>query len=464
MNFTLRMADAGRAACLLAVSLVVALSSTGCARDVAGPSGPRDLVIVAGDRQEGPYGDVLPQDLTVLVRDAAGRPIPGTTVSWSAEDGGSVSPATSTTDASGHATATWVLGVTMGPQHAHASVGHAIVTSFAATALAGGDDPRFTPHALAVETWDGSGQTVHPDIVTMPAAWPGHSRYLVLTPYPGGDARFEDPSLYTGDTPTIWTPPEGVVNPIASITQGMYLSDPDAVAVPELGELWVYYREVGESNRIYLIRSRDGVHFGAPHLVVDGPNHTVVSPTVVRRGPTDWLMWAVDANAGCAAAMTSVTLRQSTNGIDWSEPRGVALTQAGFFPWHIDVQWIPSRNEFWAVYNGKTEGTCATPALFIATSPDGLRWTTFPSPILRRGASPELADIVYRSTFSYDPESDTIDFWYSGARYSGGGYVWSSAYQHRTRRDVFARAARKPVQPLANLRPRAGLPPLLDAP
>jgi hypothetical protein len=464
MNFTFRMVDAGRAARLLAVSCSVAMSLAGCAHDVAGPGEARDLVIVSGDRQEAPYGDSLPQALAVLVRDAAGRAVPGATVHWSADDGGSVSPASSITDPTGHATATWTLGVAMGPQHAHAAVGGTIVASFAATAVAGGDDPRFTPHPLAIETWDGSGQTVHPDIVDMPPTWPGRSRFLVLTPYPGGDARFEDPSLYTGDMPTIWTPPQGVVNPIASITDGAYLSDPDGVAVPELGELWVYYREVGQSNHIYLIRSRDGVHFGAPHLVVDGPNHSVVSPTVVRRGPTDWLMWAVDANAGCAAPTTSVTLRRSANGIDWSEPQTVSLTQPGFFPWHIDVEWIASRNEFWAVYNGKTEGTCATPALFIATSPDGVTWTTYPSPILRRGASPELADIVYRATFSYDPRSDAIDFWYSGARYTGSGYVWSSAYQHRTRRDVFARAARKPIQPLANLRPRAGIPPLLVAP
>jgi hypothetical protein len=463
MNFSHRMADAGRAACLLAVSLSVALTAA-CSGDVAGPSEPRDLVIVSGNRQEAPYGDLLPQVLTVMVRDRAGHPIPGAIVQWSADNGGSVAPASSMADATGRATTAWTLGVAMGEQHAHASVSGKVITTFAATALAGGDDPRFTPKPLSLETYDGSGQTVHPDVVAMPAGWPGASRYLLLTPYPGGNAAFENPSIYAETSPTMWIPPAGVVNPIARVYAGAYLSDPDAVAVPELGELWVYYREVGSSNDIYLIRSGDGVHFRGPRLVAEGTNHSIVSPTVVRRGPTDWWMWAVDANSGCAAASTTVTVRHSSNGLDWSEPQPVSLEQAGYSPWHIDVQWIASRHEYWAVYNGKTEGTCATPALFIATSPDGVHWTTFPSPILRRGASPELADIVYRSTFAYDDASDTIDFWYSGARYTATGFVWGSAFQHRTRRDVFARAARQPVQASTNLRPRAGVPPLLNAP
>jgi hypothetical protein len=176
-------------------------------------------------------------------------------------------------------------------------------------------------------------------------------------------------------------------------------------------------------------------------------------------------MWSVSSGVGCSAMTTSVELRRSTNGLDWSAPQKVDLTQgAGIWPWHIDVQWIPSRNEYWAIYNGKTAGGCTTAALFLAVSPDGVKWTTFPSPILTRGASPELADVVYRSTFAYDPNRDVIDFWYSGAKYHAGEYQWHSAYQRRTRGEVFATAASKSRAALANMIPRAGLPPLANPP
>jgi hypothetical protein len=295
----------------------------------------------------------------------------------------------------------------------------------------------------------------------MPSEWRGGHQYLVITPYPFGDAGYENPSLFGGG-PAAWTAPPGVMNPIARPSGG-YLSDPDAVAVPESGELWVYYRGVASNNDIYVIRSNDGVKFTAPKLVASAANHDIVSPTVVRRGATDWLMWSVNSNVGCSASSTFVELRRSTNGLDWSAPERVSLTQAGFWPWHIDVQWIPSRNEFWAIYNGKTSGSCTTPALFLATSPDGVHWTTFPSPILSHGVIPEFADVVYRSTFAYDPSLDAIDFWYSGAAYVSPSYVWRSAYQRRPRAEVFAVAAKRTLAQ-ATIAPARNVPPLLDAP
>ena len=324
--------------------------------------------------------------------------------------------------------------------------------------------PMSTPLALALTTPEGSGQTVHPDFVAIPADWSFAHQYLLMTPYPNGNAGFENPSIFAQTAPSTWTPPAGVTNPIATPQHG-YLSDPDAVAVPETKELWVYYREVQARNEVYVIRTKDGVTYTKPQLVASAMNHDLVSPAVVRRGPTDWLMWSVKSGVGCSASSTAVELRRSTNGLEWSAPEKVSLDQGGgVSPWHIEVQWIPSRNEFWAVFNGKTSGTCTTPALYLATSPDGVTWRTFASPILTRGASPELADVVYRSTFNYDEQADAVDFWYSGARYDAGSYIWHTAYQRRVRGEVFATATKKSVAAMAALAPRANIPPLMDPP
>ncbi len=221
------------------------------------------------------------------------------------------------------------------------------------------------------------------------------------------------------------------------------------------------------TNIIHLIRSRDGVHFGAPRTVVEAPNHEIVSPTVVRRSATDWLMWSVNGGvAGCSAPQTKVELRRSANGLDWSDPITVDLPrQGGYSAWHIDVQWIPSRSEYWALYNVKESGSCSTPALYLAVSADAVNWQTYPTPVLAAGAIPEFTDIVYRSTFAYDSATDNIRFWYSGARFDGTGYVWRTAYQRRTRADVFHSIAwTTAVHPLAARVWRFGVPPLLDGP
>jgi hypothetical protein len=417
---------------------------------------------LSGDQQVGRPTEQLSAPVRLRVVDADGHPLIGATVEWSTGDGGSIEPPQSLTDADGVATAQWTLGPAAGAQTAHARVGSEFLIAFTATATTNdGSDISL----LSLSTYETSGESVHPDYVAVPTPWAGASRYLVLTPYPNGNANFENPSLYTATNDVEWSAPAGVANPIVTPTRG-YLSDPDAVYVPEHNELWVYYRSVDAENQIDVVRSSDGVRFGAPTLVAHAANHNIVSPTVVHRSANDWLMWSVNSNAGCTAQSTSVELRRSTNGLDWSAPENVDLTQVGFSPWHIDVQWIASRNEFWAIYNGKLSGSCTTPALFLATSGDGVHWKTFPSPLLARGVVREFQDVVYRSTFTFDPAADAISFWYSGARYDSGRYIWKSAFQKRSRSDVFAAVQRSTSAIVARTlsTARRDIPPLLDAP
>jgi hypothetical protein len=283
---------------------------------------------------------------------------------------------------------------------------------------------------------------------------------LFITPYPNGNANFENPSIFESEQPTQWIVPDKVTNPIESPHDG-YLSDPDAVYVPERNELWLYFRQVTNENTIRLTTSRDGVAWTTPVDVTLAPNHEIISPSVVRRAPNDWLMWAVNGNVGCTGSSAAVELRRSINGVDWSVPETVALTQPGFSPWHIDVEWIASRNEFWALYNVKTAGSCTTSAVYLATSTDGVHWTTFPSPVLARGAIDALRDVVYRSSFAYDPSSDAVTIWYSGARFDGANYSWHSAVQRRLRVDLFNTIA---APPKAALAAPVALPQLRDFP
>ena len=114
----------------------------------------------------------------------------------------------------------------------------------------------------------------------------------------------------------------------------------------------------------------------------------------------------------------------------------------GHLPWHLDVQWIPALGEYWAMFNGKVAGSCTTDALYLATSPDGLTWRTYRSPVLRRGAIAEFADVVYRATFTYEADRDLVSIRYSGARSTARGYEWHAAFERRRRDDVFAAVGR----------------------
>ena len=276
---------------------------------------------------------------------------------------------------------------------------------------------RVPLHSIAVVTADGSGQVVHPDVALPPFEALDETPRLAITPYPWGNANFENPSIFTGSRDT-WRVPSGLTNPVVK-PNGGYLSDPDIVWLSDRREFWLYYRHVDTENEILVTSSIDGVRWGPSREVVRAPNHQVVSPTVVRRTPTDWLMWSVNSgSAGCSSPSTTVELRRSVDGASWSSPTTVALSQPGVFPWHIEVQWIASLGKYWAMFNGKVAGSCTTDALYIATSADGVAWRTYRSPVLRRGSIPELADVVYRATFAYEADRDLVSIWHSGAMFT----------------------------------------------
>ena len=409
---------------VLGLVLVVAGASVGaCADDGGTGPGTIQLQRVSGDGQRAAPGRVLPELLTVKMVDGRGRPVRGERVEWGATNG-VVTPIEEVTNDKGLSTARWKVGDRAGRDTAFAKSVKSATVQFAAQV---DESAKEGVIALAVETYDGSGQAVHPDHVWLPAGWKDATQALLATPYPFGSASFENPSFYAGVDGDSWFVPAGLTNPIVRPSSG-YLSDPDALYDPASGKILVYYRQVTSENRIWLTRSSDGVRWDEPELVASAPNHEIISPTVVRRAPTDWLMWSVNAGSeGCTSASTTVELRRSTDGVHWSTAEPVSLDQPEGFAWHLDVEWIPSRNEYWAVYPLKTAGDCTTRALYFATSPDGIHWTTYPSPLRSRGAIPEMMDVVYRSTIDYDATSDEVTLWYSGASYNGTAYVWHLA-------------------------------------
>lgn len=431
-------------------------------RDAAAPA-PSLLEVSAGDGQHALAGSELPAPVTVQLLDAAQRPLVGVHVTWSAEGGASdvITPESEITDASGYVRARWRLDATPGT---HTLV---VIADGGATAHASAYAdamPMSDVHSLPIVTYEGSGQAVHPDFVRLPTSWTGDPFRLVATPYPGGDAAYENPSLFTGSTGTDWMIPAGVTNPLEKLAGGGYLSDPDVLYDPDANDLRIYYRRVTTENEIWMIRSSDGVNWSTPVLSVHAANHLIVSPTVVRRSATQWLMWSVNAGTiGCGGPSTTVELRHSTDGQHWSDPEKASIADPDGFPWHIDVEWVPSRGEYWAVYPLKTAGGCTTDRLRFATSADGLHWTTYPAPLLLRGASDELRDVVYRSTVDFDAAAGVVTLWYSGAKYDRGIYSWHLAWERMSPDQLFARvSAQSPIAARAAPRVRPDLPPLTN--
>ena len=416
----------------------------------------------AGDRQAGNAGQQLPIPLEVTVVDKDGVPVPGAFVFWDGVHNGRVQPLSTRTDAQGHAQALFTLGETEGIASLYAAVVNVDSVPFRLEVRPGEPPPPPPPPppslpydvflSQAFTTFEGSGETVHPDWAVAPFFFPQH---LAITPYPSGNANYELPSLFGSQFGTEWLLAPNAPNPVIPAPPSGHMSDPDIVWNPESGEMWMYYRQAADRNIVWLVRSGDGIHWSSPVLTVSAPNHEIISPSVVRRGPGDWWMWSVNGDRdGCSAGTAWLEVRRSSNGVNWGAPTVLELAHDGLYPWHVEVQWISSRSEFWALYNAKEPGSCTTPALFLATSGNGTSWSPIRRPIVTRGAIPAFADIVYRSTFSYDPVADDLRLWVSGARFDRK-WIWSTFLIRKHRASLLDKTA-------ADGRPLAFPPPAAE--
>jgi len=155
----------------------------------------------------------------------------------------------------------------------------------------------------------------------------------------------------------------------------------------------------------------------------DGVHNGLVQPLDTRtdaqgRAQALFTLGDTEGTASLYAAVVNVDsvpfrleVQRSSNGINWSAPAVLELAHDGLYPWHVEVQWIPSRSEFWALYNAKEPGSCTTPA-----------------------------DIVYRSTFSYDPVADDLRLWVSGARFDRK-WIWSTFLIRKHRASLLDKTA-----------------------
>ncbi|HET7462951.1 MAG TPA: Ig-like domain-containing protein [Longimicrobium sp.] len=138
---------------LAAATLMPLLALLPACKDGSGSRTPEHVDVVSGNNQNVPVGTQPTQPLVVRVTDDNGQPLQGEQVTWSAATAGdAVTPAASTTDAQGQASAQWTLSGTLGAHTATATVAGLPPAQFTATRVPGAP--------AAVQVVSGNNQTV----------------------------------------------------------------------------------------------------------------------------------------------------------------------------------------------------------------------------------------------------------------------------------------------------------------
>jgi hypothetical protein len=285
-------------------------------------------------------------------------------------------------------------------------------------AMANAEAPLVTP------TFDGSGQGMHPGVIEFPAPWHGFKYWMSMTPYPGNNFHVEDPSVLASNDGVTWQLPKGLTNPLAT-SAGVHTMDPDLFYDLASDQIWLYYLDAAlDGIHVWRRTSSNGVDWNVPQDLLKVPAYQIVSPAV-EKTPTGYALWTVNSGSlGCSATKTTVELRASTDGVSWSVPQTVNLNQPGYQVWHIDVAFVPSKNEYWAVYAAYAGASCGTTSQFFARSSDGFNWTTYPNPLMKAGTTWDTGQI-YRSTIVYEATTDALRLWYSARDMN---HVWHTGY------------------------------------
>jgi hypothetical protein len=274
------------------------------------------------------------------------------------------------------------------------------------------------PLLLNLETSDGSGEVTHPDVAYIREGF-GEGKWtywMACTPYPDRNDRYENPEIFVSDNGINWAVPRGLTNPVVPTpeTLGDHHSDPDILF--HLNYLWLFYRQTMRSknpseNRIFLMKSTDGVRWSVPvEVLSDNTGRLLLSPAVIQTGHR-FLMWTVEiGDGGCA-----LVRRSSQNGLEWSEPELCKLAGlvAPRHAWHIDV--VQESDRLSALLVSCMGHGGAHSRIHYAYSEDqGLNWST--EGFLFDQVYEFEAGVQYRgSLLPRNGRPGEYDLWYSAA-------------------------------------------------
>jgi hypothetical protein len=289
-----------------------------------------------------------------------------------------------------------------------------------------------TPITIGTPTYDGMGQTVHPDVLFIPGGFgpEGWPYWMAVTPYPNGNDAYENPSILVSRDGLRWTVPQGLKNPLVNRPQysRAHNSDPEIVLVDDT--LYLYFRESFKhlstpEHRLYLMKSTDGIKWSAPVEVMVSrlTAADLMSPAVLYDGK-QFTMWFVN--------YPQLKVAYSQDGVTWSIPQDCVVQglDSDRFPWHLDV--VRGEDRLESLFMSSTgSGGTGSRMHYAYSFDEGKTWQV--APLMRELTESFEASMQYRGTLL--PRSDDpyfYDLWYS-ARSAYG--TWRVAYMQVVRRE-----------------------------
>lgn len=228
---------------------------------------------------------------------------------------------------------------------------------------------------LTLTTYDGSGETIHPSVVAIPAGWNGYKYWMANTPLPqsqGSPSDYENPSIWASNDGVTWDVPVGLTNPIVAKPAGGYNSDTDIFYNTADNKLYVIWKDSTGGNVIKIISSSDGITWGNIHTVLTraADETECLSPSLIKIGSKYYIYYGYYLTDPSDLAHTGIR-RVFCNTIDGTygtREEIIAPPNAGYHWWHFDISYI---NGLYWICASQSAGN-SSGDIYILRSTDGV--------------------------------------------------------------------------------------------
>ena len=204
---------------------------------------------------------------------------------------------------------------------------------------------------LNLPTSDNFREAVHPEVIYIDKGFGSnkHKFWMVCTPYPNQDDRYENPEIFSSEDGFFWHSPQSGVNPIVKKPNNFLSHNSDVSMVYHQNKLTDFFRtsfyegSKKSRNLIQSIESQDGVNWINLKTLMDSDKNLYLSPTV-KRLKDKWIMWTVDYEAENKNSL-SIYRGVSDDLVKWSDFSKVSCKGLSSInlPWHIGIEIIDEK-------------------------------------------------------------------------------------------------------------------------
>jgi hypothetical protein len=204
-----------------------------------------------------------------------------------------------------------------------------------------------------IPTYDGNNQVVHPDILFIDDTF-----RMAITPYPVGNNKFENPSVYESADGLHFTELRSGINPLVKSPDNGFNCDPDLVYDKSSGTYYLYYLDavLNMTARLNCVRWTDICHDTVLHLITFDllKNQSRIGSPAFTRGRNDSI-YMFFVNSTDKNYNYFIEYYKSRDYLKWDTNERKKITidlPDNFRPWHLNVSYSEKHRKYYMICTG----------------------------------------------------------------------------------------------------------------